>query len=267
MRNALKRLFRLGGPIRSLAGWGLVAKALAGILGWTLTAAALETWWAAMPLWFVKVPAVVSGGGLGFLFGVWAFERWRNVPALPDPFHEDLRQFSRDTATFTQFLYGAFYQFQQRRDTDPKVWSSVVDTGDLDVVSEFAAALYPPNGNTSPEGFHKRSPLLQRFPVEAFEEFHRARSDMTAFLARWHPRLMRDSRAREQAFEYLSVESTVRVLKVLEELELALAEALGNTVREDAGWRVLIEKVAEYSAAQGRGVGRAEEPTATRGDI
>lgn len=253
MGRRLKRLFRAGGPIRSLAGWGYAVKLVVGAAGFGLSAGAIQTWWADMPFWFVKFPLALGGGGLAFIAAAWLFSRWRNTPALPGPFHEDVRQLGRHIGTFTETLYQLYYTFAHEEGYQQHVWWKALDAGQGARLEEFAERIYSPDGDTSASGFYNRSNIAGGSVGEQeFEEFHRARAEITSFLSRWYPRLKRDSRAREQALERLARYTNARTFTALEVLEDALSEALSNEVRGNAGWRRMIDMVRREVGYEGR---------------
>ena len=77
----------VGGSVRSLTGWvtigGVLANLAGGFFGWTVTAAAVVQWFSAMPDWYFKFPATMTGTLIGVLIGAYGYDTWRNIPRLP----------------------------------------------------------------------------------------------------------------------------------------------------------------------------------------
>jgi len=246
MDKIWKLLQAIGGYARGLAGLGVVVRVIGTAAGFGLSWAAILTWWATMPFWLVKAPLFFSGTGAAFLGAGAAFGRWRNTPVLPDSFHEDARHLDRHVQVFSEAVYAMYYQYAKERGGDQRIWWK---TSSDAWVREFAEAVYIGNGDTSPNGFRNRSKVAAYIDLDQFKEFHRARSEITSFLSRWYPRMIRDRRAREQALERLTVPSTVRALAVAEALEVALAAALGNPIGEGVGWKRMLRLVGVTPSA------------------
>jgi len=251
----LDTVFSLGGHIRVLTGWGVAIKAVFVLLGWAVSWAAVVAFWDSMPLLWWKVPAIAGISGLFFILSAWAYDSWRSTPSLPDPFYEDLRQLGRHFRVFAAVLSPLYENFAEATRREEGVWGKVVgkDGAGFD---EFGKRVYAPGDDTTAKGFWDRCNIKNSIGKRKFREFDNARSDIAAFIGRWHPVIRRNRRAREQAIEYLANNSTANLLTVLEPIEDALCEALGNTTVEDVGWRWVIALINEQVAEQNRRLSR-----------